>query len=140
MNFANPVTPAPIAAPLAARPPRRHVADRQRKGTGMTNVIHGIRNCDTMKKARTWLDSHGVAHRFHDYRADGIDPAMLEAWVRALGWEGSTIEPAALPEWLTVWRHEKGQARAAELRPWDRGPGAARPSLTNYIKIDQWAW
>jgi arsenate reductase len=53
----------------------------------MTVVIHGIRNCDIMKKARAWLDAHGVAYRFHDYRAAGLDRAVLEAWVRALGWE-----------------------------------------------------
>jgi Spx/MgsR family transcriptional regulator len=50
-------------------------------------VIYGIPNCDTMKKARTWLDAHGVTYRFHDYRVEGIDRAHLEAWVKALGWE-----------------------------------------------------
>jgi Spx/MgsR family transcriptional regulator len=50
-------------------------------------TIYGIRNCDTMKKARAWLEAHGVFHRFHDYRADGIDPALLAGWVSALGWE-----------------------------------------------------
>lgn len=52
-----------------------------------TVTIHGIRNCDTMKKARAWLDAHGVACRFHDYRVDGLDPAVLSGWVAALGWE-----------------------------------------------------
>ena len=50
-------------------------------------TIYGITNCDTMKKARTWLDSQGVACRFHDYRTEGIDRAQVEAWVEALGWE-----------------------------------------------------
>jgi arsenate reductase len=50
-------------------------------------TIYGIRNCDTMKKARAWLDTHAIAHRFHDYRADGLDPARLAGWVAALGWE-----------------------------------------------------
>ena len=50
-------------------------------------TIYGIPNCDTMKKARTWLDSHGVAYRFHDYRTEGVDRAQVEAWVEALGWE-----------------------------------------------------
>ena len=53
----------------------------------MTVTIHGIKNCDTMKKARTWLDARGVAYRFHDYKADGIDEASLKRWVDALGWE-----------------------------------------------------
>lgn len=50
-------------------------------------TLYGIRNCDTMKKAWTWLDAHGVAYNFHDYRASGIDQAKLEAWCRELGWE-----------------------------------------------------
>lgn len=50
-------------------------------------VIYGIRNCDTMKKARTWLDAQGVAYTFHDYKADGITRDRLEAWVAELGWE-----------------------------------------------------
>ena len=52
-----------------------------------TITIFGIKNCDTMKKARTWLDGHGIAYRFHDYKADGIDRGHLEAWAKAVGWE-----------------------------------------------------
>ena len=50
-------------------------------------VIHGIKACDTMKKARTWLDDRGVAYGFHDYKAVGIDRATLENWVKEVGWE-----------------------------------------------------
>ena len=50
-------------------------------------TLYGIKNCDTMKKARTWLDQKGVAHDFHDYKAAGIDKATLEAWARKVGWE-----------------------------------------------------
>jgi Spx/MgsR family transcriptional regulator len=50
-------------------------------------TIYGIPNCDTMKKARTWLDSHGVAYEFHDYKKAGIDKARLEAWSKKVGWE-----------------------------------------------------
>ncbi len=50
-------------------------------------TIHGIRNCDTMKKARAWLEAHGVAHAFHDYKTAGIDRATLEGWARKVGWE-----------------------------------------------------
>jgi Spx/MgsR family transcriptional regulator len=50
-------------------------------------VIYGIKNCDTMKKAFTWLDKHKVAYRFHDYKKDGIDRARLEKWIKAGGWE-----------------------------------------------------
>ena len=49
--------------------------------------LYGIKNCDTIKKARAWLESAGVAHEFHDYRAAGIDRATLERWCRVLGWE-----------------------------------------------------
>ena len=50
-------------------------------------TIYGIKNCDTMKKARAWLDKHGVAYEFHDYKTAGIDRGRLEGWARALGWE-----------------------------------------------------
>jgi arsenate reductase len=50
-------------------------------------ALYGIKNCDTMKKARAWLDAHGVAYAFHDYKAEGIDKTRLEKWVKALGWE-----------------------------------------------------
>jgi arsenate reductase len=53
----------------------------------MAATLYGIRNCDTMKKAWTWLDRHGVAYAFHDYRKLGIGPATLEAWADEVGWE-----------------------------------------------------
>ncbi len=53
----------------------------------MTATIYGIKACDTMKKARAWLDSHGVAYGFHDYKAAGVDRARLEAWCGQVGWE-----------------------------------------------------
>src|ERR1700744_5682513 len=53
----------------------------------MTVKIFGIKNCDTMKKARTWLEGHKVDYRFHDYKSAGIDRPMLEGWVKKVGWE-----------------------------------------------------
>ena len=53
----------------------------------MTVTLYGIRNCDTIKKARAWLQAHGVAYDFHDYKLAGIDEARLRSWVRELGWE-----------------------------------------------------
>jgi arsenate reductase (glutaredoxin) len=50
-------------------------------------MIYGIKNCDTMKKARAWLDEHGVAYAFHDYKAAGIERDVLEGWVKEVGWE-----------------------------------------------------
>jgi arsenate reductase len=50
-------------------------------------VLYGIKNCDTVKKARRWLDEHGVAYRFHDFRTDGLDEKQLARWTKQLGWE-----------------------------------------------------
>ncbi len=53
----------------------------------MTMILYGIPNCDTVKKARRWLDDQRVAYRFHDFRKDGLDPDLLQRWIDALGWE-----------------------------------------------------
>ena len=53
----------------------------------MTLTFYGIPNCDTVKKARAWLDARGAAYDFHDYKKLGIDEASLRRWTRALGWE-----------------------------------------------------
>ena len=53
----------------------------------MTITLYGIKNCDTMKKARAWLDGHGVAYAFHDYKTAGIDGARLDGWIAQVGWE-----------------------------------------------------
>lgn len=53
----------------------------------MSATLYGIKNCDTMKKARSWLDAKGVAYAFHDYKVEGIDRARLEGWARSVGWE-----------------------------------------------------
>ena len=50
-------------------------------------TIYGIKNCDTMKKARSWLDAHKVAYAFHDYKTSGIDKTKLASWVKDVGWE-----------------------------------------------------
>jgi arsenate reductase len=53
----------------------------------MTVTIYGIKNCDTMKKARAWLEQAGVQYAFHDYKTAGIDKAHLERWSKDVGWE-----------------------------------------------------
>jgi arsenate reductase (glutaredoxin) len=53
----------------------------------MSKTLFGIKACDTMKKARTWLDEHGVSYAFHDYKAVGIDRGNLEKWCNEHGWE-----------------------------------------------------
>ncbi len=53
----------------------------------MTPILYGIPNCDTVKKARLWLDEAGVEYVFHDYKKGGVDPAALEQWVDEHGWQ-----------------------------------------------------
>ena len=53
----------------------------------MTATLYGIKNCDTMKKARAWLDGRGVPYAFHDYQTAGIERARLEGWAKKVGWE-----------------------------------------------------
>lgn len=59
----------------------------------MTNTLFGIKACDTMKKARTWLDEHQVSYQFHDYKAVGIDRENLQKWCDEHGWE-KILNPA----------------------------------------------
>lgn len=49
--------------------------------------LYGIRNCNTVKKARTWLDEHGHAIPFHDFKKDGVDKPMLERWLKRVDWQ-----------------------------------------------------
>ncbi|WP_296577795.1 ArsC family reductase [Phreatobacter sp.] len=53
----------------------------------MTVTLYGITTCDTVRKARAWLDQAGIAYRFHDFRAEGLDAGRLAGWLDALGWE-----------------------------------------------------
>lgn len=83
--------------------------------------IYGIKNCDTMKKAFIWLDAHGIAYAFHDYKRDGADPAMITAAIAQLGWEvvinrkGTTWR--ALPESTRDKMTEKSAVKAAVDNP-----------------------
>lgn len=63
--------------------------DKSKRGNSIAKTItlYGIKNCDTMKKARAWLDGHGVAYAFHDYKVDGLDRVRLEHWLKQTGWE-----------------------------------------------------
>lgn len=61
-------------------------------------TLYGIKNCDTIKKARRWLETQGIDYRFHDYRVDGLDNALLQSFISELGWE------ALLNTRGTTWR------------------------------------
>jgi Spx/MgsR family transcriptional regulator len=53
----------------------------------MALTVYGIPNCDTVKKARRWLDDRGVAYQFHDFRKDGLAPGLLDNWLASVAWE-----------------------------------------------------
>ncbi len=82
----------------------------------MSYILYGIKACDTMKKARTWLEAQGIDYQFHDYKSQGIDRAHLERWCNEHGWEvvlnrsGTTFRK--LDE---ASRHGIDQPRAIEL-------------------------
>jgi arsenate reductase (glutaredoxin) len=61
-------------------------------------VVYGIANCDTVRRARRELSAAGLEHRFHDFRRDGLDPALLDRWIATVGWE------ALLNRRGTTWR------------------------------------
>jgi len=71
----------------------------------MACAIYGISNCDTMRKARKWLDQHGIEARFHDYRKDGIRTELLGAWCKRLGWQALINRSGA------TWRQLPQDAR-----------------------------
>jgi arsenate reductase (glutaredoxin) len=89
----------------------------------VTVTIYGIKNCDTMKKARAWLDARGVAYTFHDYAASGITRSQLAGWAGDVGWErlcnraGTTFRK--LPEADT---RDLNEAKALDLM-------VAKPSM-----------
>jgi arsenate reductase (glutaredoxin) len=58
-----------------------------RRVSDVTITMYGIKNCDTIKKARAWLDTRGVAYAFHDYKTAGLERKQLEEWTREVGWE-----------------------------------------------------
>ncbi len=82
----------------------------------MSLILYGIANCDTVKKARVWLDQHGAPFAFHDYKKQGLDPESLARWCAGLGWDavlnraGTTFR--ALPE---AHRAELTEAKAIAL-------------------------
>jgi Spx/MgsR family transcriptional regulator len=73
-------------------------------------VVYGIKNCDSVKKARTWLEARQIAYRFHDYRVDGLEPALLQSFVDALGVD------AVLNQRSTSWR-QLDDAQKSDLTP-----------------------
>ena len=101
----------------------------------MSITVYGIRNCDTVKKARGWLDGLGLEYRFHDYKKAGIAPGKLREWVDAQGWEailnrnGSTFRK--LPE---AERSDLDATRAIRLM--GANPSAIKRPVAEYAHED----
>lgn len=93
-------------------------------------TIYGIKNCDTMKKALAWLETHGIAHVFHDYKKSGIDAVTLADWENSLGWEN------LLNRRGTTWRKLDAETQAGIDR--DRALQLMRehPSLIKRPVVD----
>lgn len=71
----------------------------------MNTILYGISNCDTVRKARKWLDTKAIDYCFHDFRKDGLEIQQLEQWTRQLGWE------VLLNRRGTTWRQLSGAER-----------------------------
>jgi arsenate reductase len=93
--------------------------------------VYGIRNCDTVKKALTWLDTNKVAYRFHDFKKEALQPATLDKWLKAAGWE------ILLNRKGTTWRglpeavREEIDAKSARALMLDNPSIIKRPVVVN---------
>jgi arsenate reductase (glutaredoxin) len=96
-------------------------------------TVHGIPNCDTVKKARAWLAEHGVAHTFHDFRKQGVPEAALDQWLAAAGWE------VVINRKGTTWRQLDEATRASVTdAAGARAVALANPSVIKRPVV-QWA-
>lgn len=73
----------------------------------MAVTLYGIPNCDTVKKARTWLDQNGVAYTFHDFKKAGLTPALVDGWLRQVAWDVLVNRKG------TTWRALPDERKAA---------------------------
>ena len=82
-------------------------------------AVYGLKNCDTCRKARQWLDGKGIAHRFHDVRADGLDERTVAGWVKELGFEPLMRVPDANVTWTEagMLRHTRADVGVAVSIP-----------------------
>ena len=113
-------------------------------------ILYGIRNCDTVKRARLWLDEHQLPYVFHDFKTQGVPPSALDEWLAAVGWEVLVNRQG------TTWRKldeatraavtDGASARAVALatpsvikRPVVAWGGAAAGAITVGFKPEAWA-
>lgn len=97
----------------------------------MMVTVYGIKNCDTVRKARRWLDAHGVDYRFHDLRSDGLDAGRLQHWIKSVGWE------TLLNTRGTTWRQLPERDRQALNESRARVLLLAHPTLIKRPVIEQ---
>jgi len=76
-------------------------------------TLYGIKNCDTVKKARRWLDDHGVEHRFHDFRVDGLAAEQVRGWLAEVG--DATLINRRGPSWRKIPESEREDAGSEQL-------------------------
>jgi arsenate reductase (glutaredoxin) len=95
----------------------------------MSITIYGIKNCDTMKKARAWLDKHGVDYAFHDYKTAGIERERLERWEKKVGWEALLNRAGTTFRKLSDKDKQVGDAKKAIALMLDQPSMIKRPVL-----------
>ena len=111
----------------------------------MTIHLYGIPNCDTVKKARTWLDGQGLAYTFHDYKKEGADPARLAQWVEAAGLD--TVLNRRGTTFRALAEADKADIDAAKaVRLMAASPSLIKRRVVEYpggllvgFKADEWA-
>jgi len=95
----------------------------------MAVTIYGIKTCDTVRKARAFLDAEGIPHRFHDFRVEGLDAALLDRWIDALGWEKLLNKTSTSFRALPEDRKAVSDAAAAKALMLDQPTMIKRPVL-----------
>lgn len=86
-------------------------------------TLYGIKNCDTVKKARRWLEDNNIDYQFHDFRQDGLDKKQLSGWVEQLGWE------TVLNKRSTTWRNLSDKEKEIQTNAQAVKLLAANPTL-----------
>jgi Spx/MgsR family transcriptional regulator len=93
-------------------------------------ILYGIKNCDTVKKARKWLETHNIDFRFHDFREDGLEADMVQQWLDELGWETLVNKRS------TSWKQLSEDARTAMDTSAAKAAILAQPTLIKRPLLD----
>ena len=92
-------------------------------------TLYGIKNCDTVRKARGWLEIHGIEYRYHDFREDGLGAGELQAWLDELGWEQLVNKRSSIWKQLSPEARETMDTRAARAAILEQPTLIKRPLL-----------